>query len=681
MDINKRSQVFNLVVSEENAKVFHRAILPAVMLLLGVNLLASIFPVFYPRRVTIEILCFLSLLPAVVIAKRVNYVMAFKWVMGLITITLSLAVWFNGGVLAPAFIALLISTSLISQILSERMTIIFACLTSVLGFFAIFLQDPVDYNQLPPPLYYWINYSTYGALLVIMLVMMSRVRLRLMHSYIEGEARLFGALSVIREPLLLVSTQNEIIRENSFGKELRNSLEAEFTSPLMEIDFLLPDGQLKSLQSLINQASTHPFHISLSREGQVAWYQLSVYHLEDEAGAILVFRDDNSSRAMMHAQKMEAVSQLASGMAHEYNNMLGAIAGAIDLIKLDEPELNSEYLEIIEEATSRATNLTKQLLMFTRRRPQFTELVDVHMQIAHAVEFLKRTSEKRFDIQLELNADKHTVVGDHGLLFSALLNLGVNSAQAIEGYGSIIFRTSAHTFTAYELEIRWPKFELEAGSYLMIEVIDDGQGIDPRYIESIFDPFFTTRDQHDSGGLGLTAVYGAVIKHGGAIAVRSVLGKGSQFELILPAQKGQSAVTRRVSALSKELDRSLRVLVIDDEEIVRQTISKLLESTGCQVVSASGGKEGLAYFKAEEFDLVILDVIMPEMGGLDVLKEIRREDSLTPVLLSSGYSRDEDLEELTELGVSGLLNKPYRRAELIAKINQLLTEESISPSS
>jgi two-component system, cell cycle sensor histidine kinase and response regulator CckA len=373
-------------------------------------------------------------------------------------------------------------------------------------------------------------------------------------------------------------------------------------------------------------------------------------------------------REQVHqAQKMEAVGQLAGGVAHDFNNALTGIISAAELLRQrDLPlEQRSAFVEMILVAAQRAGGLTGKLLAFSRKAEKSSTAVEVVSIVDDAATILRRTLDKRITILVENRASTTRVIGDDALLQNAFLNMGINAGHAMPQGGTLTF--SLEECELDEAYCGHSPFVLEPGPFLRISIQDTGCGMDPGILDRIFEPFFTTRGQGEGTGLGLAAVYGTVQDHHGAIQVYSEPGRGTVFHVYLPLAGGEAAAP--VVEAPVESGHGT-ILLIDDEELIRISGKAILERLGYTVLTGEDGLAGLALLEARrgEIQLVILDMIMPVLGGRDTLRRIRQVDREVPVLICSGFSRDGELAGMKDEGILGFLHKPFRRAELAAAV-------------
>jgi PAS domain S-box-containing protein len=406
--------------------------------------------------------------------------------------------------------------------------------------------------------------------------------------------------------------------------------------------------------------------------------EITVYPLiangADGVDGAVIRMDDVTDRVIMEeslrqSQKLDAIGQLAGGVAHDFNNMLAGILGSTELLKmsLNDKEKSLEYLKMIIDSAKHAADLTKKLLLFSRKSSKDSVVFDLHMAIEGSIDLLQHSLDKKTRIHSSLQADSVTVRGDFVQLQSALLNLGINADHAMPQGGDLYF--SSENIELSEDFCRSSAFEIQAGTFIKIDVRDTGTGIDQYDMERIFEPFFTTKRLGDGTGLGLSVVYGAIQQHSGAVSVESELEKGTVFTMFLPVCT--EILENQVSEI-KAIRGKGCILVIDDEPIIRNISKATLENLGYSVLIAKDGLQGIDVYKQnqEEIDLVLMDMIMPRMNGKECFKNLKAYDPDIKVIIASGYANVE-AEELNTMGFAGFLSKPYDRAtlsEMLAKV-------------
>jgi nitrogen-specific signal transduction histidine kinase/CheY-like chemotaxis protein len=377
---------------------------------------------------------------------------------------------------------------------------------------------------------------------------------------------------------------------------------------------------------------------------------------------VLVFRDVSKQVALeqqvQQSQKMDAIGQLAGGVAHDFNNMLGGIMGAAELLKdeLANPSRGQGYVDLILKSTLRAAELTGKLLAFSRKSSFTTKALDIHLAIKEAIGLLEHTLDKRIDIQSELLAEKRVVNGDLTQLQSVFLNLGINAGDAMKTGGTLQFKS--RTLRLDQAYCDASPFDLTPGQYVQVEVRDSGTGIPAALLPHIFEPFFTTKPVHKGTGLGLAAAFGIINQHNGEITVSSVENQGTVFYVTLPLS---AAEEQRIENAEEPVRGRGCILVVDDEEVLRCTAEIMLNHLGYEVMLARNGREAIELFKvaANRIDLVLLDVGMPEMNGHECFDQLIALKSSLPVILCSGSSDDAKMDKMTQRGVAGFIQKPY----------------------
>ncbi len=377
-------------------------------------------------------------------------------------------------------------------------------------------------------------------------------------------------------------------------------------------------------------------------------------------------------KALYHAQKMDAIGQLVGGIAHDFNNMLGGIMGAAEMLELHLPEDSKalKFQKMIFDTASRSADLTRKLLAFARTTPTITStVVDIHDILRETVIILENTIDRRIQLVVDLGAKMCSVVGDPSQLHNAFLNLGINSSQAMPAGGKICFITRNQMLA--ETTYSAAGLPLAPGEFLEIEVRDTGCGIPPEHLGKIFDPFFTTKEQGKGTGLGLAALYGTIQQHNGTVKVDSEIGSGTSFTILLPLAEKDTEITD-IKPVKKT--GSGRILVVDDEEVMRLTARAILEDLGYTVKTAQNGLEALSVYKTASFDAVILDMVMPVMNGRDCFEKLLQLDPSAKVILSSGFTRESDLTEMKKKGLKNFIRKPYRSSELSQVLHKTLKE-------
>lgn len=369
------------------------------------------------------------------------------------------------------------------------------------------------------------------------------------------------------------------------------------------------------------------------------------------------------------AQRLESIGTLAGGVAHDFNNLLMGIQGnsALMMIELDPSDPHYERLMHIEEQVRSGADLTRQLLGFAQGGRYALKPMNINDIIEKTATMFGRTK-KQITIHRKYGKDLWTVEIDGSQMGRVFMNLFVNAWQAMPGGGEIFLETEnlfLDDATAHSISV-------SGGKCVKITVTDIGTGMDPKTLERIFDPFFTTKGMGRGTGLGLATVYGIIKGHGGAINVISRLGHGTTFHIYLPATE-KSVITEKASEF-EVLRGTETILLVDDEAMVLEVTDRMLQSLGYRVHCARNGREAVALLREKKgaIDLVILDIIMPGMSGNETFDNLRKINPEQRVLLSSGYSVNDQAAELLEKGCNGFLQKPYLMKELAREVRVAL---------
>jgi PAS domain S-box-containing protein len=369
------------------------------------------------------------------------------------------------------------------------------------------------------------------------------------------------------------------------------------------------------------------------------------------------------------AQRFEALGTLAGGIAHDFNNLLMNIQGntSLMLFEIDGTHPHFDPLKNIEKQVKSGAQLTRQMLGYARKGKFNVKPIDLNQILQESAETFGRTR-KEITIERELEDDLFSIAADKGQIDQVLLNLYVNAADAMPGGGKLFLQTRNVT----HLNIKGDKYNPEPGNYVQLKISDTGYGMDKSTLERIFDPFFTTKEMGRGTGLGLASVYGIIKSHDGYIDVDSEKGQGTTFTIFLPAS--ENGVEGESEAEVRLIKGSGTLLIVDDEELVLEVGANMLEKLGYTVLKAHNGSEAVDIFKAhrDKIKMVILDIIMPDMGGGAVYEKIKPINPDVKVLLSSGYSVDGQAIELLEAGCDGFMQKPFTMEELSKKIGQIL---------
>jgi PAS domain S-box-containing protein len=415
------------------------------------------------------------------------------------------------------------------------------------------------------------------------------------------------------------------------------------------------------------------------RNGHPLWISLSVEPVMDGKGNIIESRSmviDICERKRFEAKlrqirKIEALGTLSGGIAHNFNNLLMAIIGNASVVLLDLDSSHRHYKNLmnIDKLVKNGAKLTNQLLGFAREGRYDVKPISLNKLVKEVSDIFSQTR-KDIVIHKELTEKLYEIEADQEQIEQVLLNLYINAADAMPGGGDLFLKTMNIT----EKDMTGKPYELKPGNYVFLTIRDTGVGMDKKTMDRIFDPFFTTKGLAQGTGLGLASAYGIVKGHGGFIDVHSEEGKGTTFEIYLPASEKEVPEQRDISGvllMGKET-----VLFVDDEELVLNAGGEMLRKLGYEVLLASSGQEALELYVKyhDNIDMVLLDIVMPYMGGGETYDRMKEINPGVKVLLSSGHSIDGQAIEILERGCDGFIQKPFDVGQLSQRIREIVKE-------
>lgn len=397
-------------------------------------------------------------------------------------------------------------------------------------------------------------------------------------------------------------------------------------------------------------------------------------------GFIIFSRDVTKLKEMetqlAQANKMEAMGTLAGGVAHDFNNILSAIMGYAQLIRMKggQEEKTLRYLEQILTACGRATGLVQQILTFTRQGKPEKRPIDITIAIKEALKLLRASIPVTIEIRQQIPPAPGAVLADPVQIHQVMMNLCTNASHAMETAGGILEVTLQKVPLERDCEIGGEN--LSAGAYLEIVTADTGEGMASNVLSRIFDPYFTTRKAGEGTGMGLATVHGIVKDHGGAITVESTIGSGSSFRILLPLT--DDAQTEKKAASPTYPTGNERILLVDDEAVLADIGQRMLASLGYRAESLTDPQKALARFRKEpeSFHMLITDMTMPEMTGEALIREVKAIRPEIPVLICTGFSRQMTPEKAEALGIDGFLMKPLKLSGLSQTVREILDRTS-----
>jgi signal transduction histidine kinase/ActR/RegA family two-component response regulator/HAMP domain-containing protein len=432
------------------------------------------------------------------------------------------------------------------------------------------------------------------------------------------------------------------------------------------------------------RSTRHPVNFYSDNRLQ-GWRENSVYKLP--SGEIVAIYDDltaqkqaeiekNAMERQLHqARKMEAIGVLAGGIAHDFNNILGIILGNTELAIKDIPKWSpsAHNLEEIRTASLRARDVIRQLLSFSRKTELQKRPVSIISMIKESLTLMRASIPANITIEQDISEDSGAIVADPTQIHQVIINLCTNAAHAMEGDGGILHISAARIHINGSNIDLYP--DVEPGPYLQLVVKDTGSGMPPDIKQRIFDPYFTTREVGKGSGMGLAVVHGIVQNHGGAIAIDSEPGQGSTFAILFPAAEPDCLV--EAPAPNPVITGgSERILLVDDETALLEITRSFLERHGYDVKSTADPAEALELFVAnpDDFDLVITDMAMPNITGVELSKKIILIQPDMPVILCSGYSDAINAQQAIEIGIRSYVEKPVKLSVLEERIRQVLDD-------
>ena len=376
---------------------------------------------------------------------------------------------------------------------------------------------------------------------------------------------------------------------------------------------------------------------------------------------------------LRQSQKLEAIGQLSSGVAHDFNNLLGGIMGHAELLKMhlsEGSDLLRHTTSIISSCT-KAADLTKQLLTFARKAPVELQKIDVNTFVKEVVSIMERTIDHRVEIALTIQKEPAFISGDKNQLENALLNIAINARDAMPEGGRLSI--TSETVDLDKNALANEHFEVVVGPYVRIVIEDTGTGMSKVTKDRVFEPFFTTKDVGKGTGLGLASVYGCVKQHNGYITVDSHLGIGTQFNIYLPVIKSTGPIESVKDEVALDPGKG-DLLVVDDETVFREILKEIFDDLGYTVHCCTDGSEAVAFYREHRStnQVVILDMNMPKMNGLDCFRRLKEINANVKVIISSGYGENNDRATMQSEGVLAFVQKPYRAADLAKKIKELM---------
>ena len=436
-----------------------------------------------------------------------------------------------------------------------------------------------------------------------------------------------------------------------------------------------PKNALSYIDKAIASGEQNFEWMSKRKDGSLFWCDviLKSATIGGQECVIASVRDISSRKhleeQLVHSQKMEAMGQLAGGVAHDFNNMLSGIIGSAEIINTisNGNDKVKKLSQVILKAAHTAGNLTRQLLSFSRKGTIKQHTIHIHKAIHNAEEILRRSIASKFDFDVKLNADNDLILGDLSQIENIVINMSLNARDAMPEGGTLTIITDNRSPEGLNIP---DTFRVPPDGCICITISDTGFGMEDELRQHIFEPFFTTKEIGKGTGLGLSAVYGAIKRHSGFIDVDSTPGLGTTFSIFLPLTTQDTPLN--TSDNESEVQGTGKILLIDDEEVLRYVGKIMLGTLGYEVVTAEDGLRGIEAFIKEAPDVVLLDMVMPNMSSADCFYTLQELNPNIPVIAVSGYSADSTIDELLKHGLAGFLEKPYKAGDLSRKIASVL---------
>src|SRR5579862_6917920 len=500
----------------------------------------------------------------------------------------------------------------------------------------------------------------------------------------EYRARLASIIDSSEDAILAKGLDGTITAWNRGAEKIYGYSAAEAVGK--HISIIVPKDRPNEIPEILHKIARgesieHYESLRITKDGRQLNVSISVSPLHDASGEIIgasaIARDITAQRKtedqLRQAQKMEAVGRLAGGVAHDFNNVLGIINACTEFLRdrIDSASEPFTYVENIKKAADRGAALTRQLLAFSRKQVVKPVILDLNDRLKEISKLLRPLMGDDIEIAIVPRAQSAVVEADPGQLDQIVMNLAVNARDAMSRGGRFILETDVVEFDQHFADVHQP---LLPGKYVMLAVSDNGSGMDREVMSRIFEPFFTTKEQGKGTGLGLSTVYGIAKQSGGHVWVYSEPERGTTFKVYLPSAEHKLTSTSSAGVESVVPKRQgFRILLVEDDEIMRSLTSKLLQEHGYTVVEANNGKSALEWAEAHpgQIDLLLTDVVMPAVSGPELAERLSHIHTGLKVVYMSGYT-GELMEASERLKHGTLLEKPFTRSALLNTLHKTL---------
>lgn len=497
----------------------------------------------------------------------------------------------------------------------------------------------------------------------------------------DSEKRYRTILETALDGFIIVDCRGRLIRVNEAYCRITGYAEGQLLGkPISDMDALETPEQTKTRIKELRRKGHGRFETRHFRKDGTAFdIEVSARYLDLDGGIYICFIKDISDKKqwetrIQQSEKIEALGSLAAGIAHDFNNILFPLIGHAEMLKEDfsgNAQIQGSIDEILQ-ASARARDLVQQILAFSRQGDAEFKVIKIQPIVQEALKLLRCSIPTTIDIQCDMDPDCGSVHADPTQIHQIVMNLVTNAFHALENRGGKIGVTLREMDPGAD-PCACP--DLPPGSYARLTVIDTGEGIDPRILPKVFDPYFTTKAKGRGTGMGLAVIQAIVNKCGGGIKIRSRPGRGTTVEVYLPVAEGTQKKEENETAAPMQVGNE-HILVVDDEEAIVRMLAQSLERIGYEVTAKTASMEALELFHAGSaaYDLVITDMTMPRMTGIELSREIKKIRPDIPVILCTGYSEDLDQERCRQLGIDGYITKPFVRKDLAKILRRVLDD-------
>jgi len=517
------------------------------------------------------------------------------------------------------------------------------------------------------------------------------------NALIESEERFKSMANLIPAIIFEMNIDGQLTFVNKYGYEMSGYDKNDVEKGFKGIDFIIPEQHEKAIENIMKTLAREELgsieYIARKKNGD-EFYVLSqaipIINNKNEVtglrGIFLDITDQKNAeqesleieRRFFHSQKLESLGVLAGGIAHDFNNLLSVILGNLEVV-LKEIDKESVMFKVQNSisAVRQAKDLTRQMLAYSGKGHFVIRYINVNKMIENNLEILKSIASKKAEIIFRLNHQIPFVKADLGQIHQIVLNLITNAAEAIVDRGNIIVSTGIMYCDEEFISKSLIESKPEPGNFVWIEVQDNGKGMDENTVEKIFEPFFTTK--FTGRGIGMAAVHGIVRGHNGIITIETEINKGTIIKVLLPA------VYKKISSTSKTIDKKekkslkslkkFNILIVDDEEMVRDVCEEMLNFMGFSTIKASGGREAVEIFTEnhQKIDCILLDLTMPDMNGIETFKELKKILPEIKIILFSGFDESELGKKYDNIEPDGFIQKPFEMDELKDIIENILS--------